>query len=357
MNNITDMCVLQKNDSLPEPDRYDRDILETLVWVHQMRPDEIVRHYNGRFSVNLALVMRDMLRYHITPKFVEGYDIIDDLKKSIKDYDDTIGKYTQDKQASYRKLDKVKESLVQVRDFVSLAMERSKSKSARNETVKELSGLRTVLENLESGLTIKEMVNIQQGDEEIRIKYYKLRQEERKLLMKAVDTQMKALETDAILTATYEELAIYDKLHNTNFALNFMLNVRGKVIKKLSSDRLLDTRELYAKEEIRVAKVKKEKKARKIRGGLSAFADNCRTIMEAYQINYNVAQSALGLYRRSKDPETGNETATLSECIDVAKKKDDGRLEKLRNRKKRISSEIPTLEQIKNNLIGINGNN
>jgi hypothetical protein len=215
-------------------------------------------------------------------------DLIDEMKRNIRTYESTIREYSKGSKARYRKYESILNKIVKMNESVK-----------DNKEKKELESLIDSL--LNSGITFKEMIDIQQKDEGLRLKYFKLKQDEVNNMMKAIDVQTKALEIENILATMYAELAIIDDANSSNYAPSFLASVKKKTMEKVAYDTTL-THHIEDKEEYIKRVTKKSRKSIKSKGilvGLRRRNNYIEEIAEKYNVHWQVANLAWGYHIQS----------------------------------------------------------
>jgi hypothetical protein len=290
----------------PPPTRYDEETLKSYIWDYQLKVEEISNLYgnnpNGLPRISIDRILVDIKRWKIRPTFIEGYDIVNQIRAAIQEYDLTIAKYSKDNQAGYRKINLILTYFEKVKDLLL--------KKDSSDEIKEL-----ISNMFQMDVNIKDIIKFQQTDETIRIEYYKLRQNEVKLLMKGVEVQEQAINTEAMLVSAFEELAKIDALHNTNYSYNFQQNIKARILKKLSTEVILNTP--LIQKNIRILRKEEKRKNYKASEKQQIYMSKIKVIAEEYKINMPQAQMVYKEYTDSF--KNGEATKKISNIIKIYK--------------------------------------
>ena len=284
--------------------KLDKNTLHELVIVQGLTPEEIAEVY-GRKENNFYIYPPDEIldrirEYKISPSFIKGMDIIDEMKRNIREYKNTISEYSKGSKARYRKYDTILNKLIKTRKNLN-----------DDEKNKELIELIETL--VSSGITFREMVDIQQKDENIRLKYFKLKQDEVSNMIKAIDVQTKALEMESMCATMYAELAVIDDENSTNYAQSFLANVKRKTMEKVAS-----STNVFAHKNQYISRI--VKKGIKNKKEVSLVFKQRKELLEKlaneYDIHFQTANLAWSRHIRSIKR---GEKKEISECVEQAK--------------------------------------
>lgn len=286
------------------PQEYSREELSTMVWDYYMTPDEIQEAYGkneaGQFKYSLEQIGEDLMKWNITPNMVPTFGIAESITSSIDIYNQTIAAYTEKGAAKFRNIKKI----VKFLGNIKAALEQD-SKDPQKNTLKE-----NLYQLFSLDISMNDLIKHQQEDEKIRMKYFKLRQDEIKLLHTVLKTIVEAVEADKMLASMFEELSNIDKIQGTSYSAHFIDNVQRRFQDKLEKEPLIQGKKISAlRRDIGGMKPAKPK----IRKKQQTYQSLLRETAKTFGVHHTVAQAALKLW---KDKKVDNQpTIELSEAI------------------------------------------